>query len=930
MPIETATCRACGASFIPGSRFCSACGASLAVEADATRLAADTSGDTQLASASAPPRSGAAAGRSGKPTSGWLSSSGSIDHGRFQPGAILDGRYRIIGLLGRGGMGEVYRADDLRLGQPVALKFLPDALSRDAARLAQFHNEVRTARHVSHPNVCRVYDIGEIDGQLFLTMEFVDGEDLATSLRRIGRFPEDKALQIARQLCAGLAAAHERGVLHRDLKPANVMLDGAGNVRIMDFGLAAIGDVDQIRAGTPAYMAPEQLAGREVTARSDIYALGLLLYELFTGRRALTGSTIAELVQQHADGTITAPTEIVGTIDPVIERALLRCLDRDPGRRPASALTVSAALPGGDPLAAALAAGETPSPEMVAAAGDERATLGRAAAAAMFVAVIVGLGVIAGIVDRTSLEARVPLTKSRDVLIDRALEARLAAGYTEPYADTAFGFRNDEDYLRWAVSQGEGARRWRQLSAGRPAAIWFWQRTSPLPLLPLDDESPPGLSDPPLLVSGMTLVKLDTQGRLLEFQAVPPQVEGTDNGPAPEAAPWDRLLAAAGLDAAALAEAVPTWTPPAHADERRAWTATLPELPDHPIRIEAAAYRGRPVFFQTIGPWSRPTRQAPPPASRFRVATIAAVCIIAAIPILAAIAARRNVKSGRGDRVGAMRLSVFVLALVFASWVVSTAHVSDWQVELQDRYFGMIGFALINAGLLYLAYLALEPTVRRTAPHMLVGWSRMLQGRLPDPIIGRDIAIGAVAGLMVTLLAAVYGILPGLAGLPDPRPFSIGNPGALYAIRPVVYQALTALVWALQNGLVGVLVFALVLRLVGNVRIAAVIMTVVWLLLSLRGGVDSGYFWFDIGYTLALTMLVVGIILRYGLLAAVALYYVHILTTTLPVTLDGTKVYFGSAMVTMGAVALLVVAAIWMARGGEGFSAPAARPAPGR
>ncbi len=303
-------------------------------------------------------------------SSGWLTSSDSISHGRFAPGSILDGRYRIIGLLGRGGMGEVYRADDLRLGQPVALKFLPDTVASNPVRLAQFHNEVRTARQVSHPNICRVYDIGEVDGHLFLSMELVDGEDLATSLRRIGRFAEDKATEIARQLCAGLAAAHDRGVVHRDLKPANVMLDGAGKVRIMDFGLAAVGVVDDVRVGTPAYMAPEQLLGREVTARSDIYALGLVLYELFTGRRAFTATTLNDLVEHHQSGQVTLPSDIVSTLDPAIERAILRCLDREPARRPSSALAVSASLPGGDPLAAALAAGETPSPQMVAAAGE--------------------------------------------------------------------------------------------------------------------------------------------------------------------------------------------------------------------------------------------------------------------------------------------------------------------------------------------------------------------------------------------------------------------------------------------------------------------------------------------------------------------------------------------------------------------------------
>ena len=190
-------------------------------------------------------------------------------------------------------MGEVYRADDLKLGQQVALKFLPPEVDRDPARLTQLHTEVRMARQVSHPNVCRVYDIDEEDGHTFLSMEYVDGEDLSSLLRRIGHFPEARALEIARQICAGLASAHERGVIHRDLKPANIMIDGTGRVRITDFGLAGLSG-EALRAGTPAYMAPEQLAGGDVTARSDMYSLGLVLYEIFTGRRALEGANLAE------------------------------------------------------------------------------------------------------------------------------------------------------------------------------------------------------------------------------------------------------------------------------------------------------------------------------------------------------------------------------------------------------------------------------------------------------------------------------------------------------------------------------------------------------------------------------------------------------------------------------------------------------------
>jgi serine/threonine-protein kinase len=214
---------------------------------------------------------------------------------------VLAGRYRIIGLIGRGGMGEVYRADDLKLGQPVALKFLPPKLAEDPVRRERFFAEARIARQLSHPNICRVYDIGEIDGRHFLSMEYIDGEDLASLLKRIGYLSNEKALDIARQLAAGLAAAHERGVLHRDLKPANIMLDGHGRVRITDFGLAIVQE-DEGRAaaeiaGTPAYMAPEQLAGKGATVRSDMYSLGLVLYEIYTGKKAFTAANLAELRQ---------------------------------------------------------------------------------------------------------------------------------------------------------------------------------------------------------------------------------------------------------------------------------------------------------------------------------------------------------------------------------------------------------------------------------------------------------------------------------------------------------------------------------------------------------------------------------------------------------------------------------------------------------
>jgi serine/threonine-protein kinase len=151
---------------------------------------------------------------------------------RLVPGMIVNDRFRISGFLGRGGMGEVYRADDLLLELPVALKFLPDSFRDDRVRLKRFYAEVRLARRITHPAVCRTHDVQHHEGRPFLSMELVDGEDLKTLLRRIGRLPRDRALAISRQLCGGLAAAHAQGILHRDLKPENVMIDGQGNVPI--------------------------------------------------------------------------------------------------------------------------------------------------------------------------------------------------------------------------------------------------------------------------------------------------------------------------------------------------------------------------------------------------------------------------------------------------------------------------------------------------------------------------------------------------------------------------------------------------------------------------------------------------------------------------------------------------------------------------
>lgn len=273
---------------------------------------------------------------------------------RWASGTVLADRYRIVNVLGKGGMGEVYRADDLRLGETVALKFLLPTAERDDRRREALLSEARLARKVSHPNVCRVHDIsvhGTEDGEElhFISMEHVEGGDLASLLRRIGRLPKAKALEISREICAGLMAVHGCGMLHRDLKPSNVMIDREGHVRLTDFGLAIPDQAKVSSAGTPAYMAPEQFASGTSTVSSDIYALGLVLYEVFTGSRAVEARSPVEYAWKHLEHTPEAPSSRVQGMDAEVERILVHCLEKVPGRRPHSVREVLQALERIDP-----------------------------------------------------------------------------------------------------------------------------------------------------------------------------------------------------------------------------------------------------------------------------------------------------------------------------------------------------------------------------------------------------------------------------------------------------------------------------------------------------------------------------------------------------------------------------------------------------
>ena len=882
---------------------------------DVTRTSGDTD-ETRLS----PPGTGPSISHSG-----WLTSSSGVDYGRFSPGSLLDNRYRVLGLLGRGGMGEVYRAEDLRLGQQVALKFLPEALAVDARRLAQFHNEVRTARQVSHPHVCRVYDIGEVDGQLYLSMEYVDGEDLSVLLRRIGRLPEERAVEIARQICSGLAAAHERGILHRDLKPANIMLDGAGKVRIMDFSLAAVGQVDDVRAGTPAYMAPEQLAGKEVTVRSDIYALGLVLYEVFTGKRAFEAKTIADLVAQHQSGQITAPASLVSSLDEAVDRAIMRCLDPEPLRRPTSALAVAAALPGGDPLAAALAAGETPSPEMVAAAGAQTATLTPTMGALWLAIFAVAVFFCLRVSDRASLFARVPLAKSGDVLADRADQIRQSIGYVDAPSDTHHGFTANQEYLSWATKSISAEDRSRYLVSGRPAALQFWYRTSPAVLVPRSPLASVNSTDPQLAINGMTLVVTDTMGRLTQFAAVPPQQEPAPATP-PAVADWDKLFAAAAVDRTAFTEVAPSRTPPVFADERHAWQGTYTGT-SIPVRIEAAAYRGRPVLFEIVGPWTTAPRDSTKPAT---VGT-SNPYIIAFLLIGALLAARANLRSGRADRRGAFRLAAFMFAVIMTTWLLDW-HVRDAPSEMQ-RFFASTGIALFLGAVMYLIYLGLEPWVRRTSPMVLVGWSRVVSGRIRDPLVGRDVLIGVACGAVAAFLNVLPYIASRWAGVTELEPFS-SNGGALEGVRPFLRDVAQGFNGGLQSALI--MVFEWVSLRMGfdwlwnhgarrllpklpaaSERALLVLVAIFLIIIPGLSGANTKEVLLNLLYQALSVSLILGVIVRVGLFGSAVGFLVGNYLSNMPMTLDSSKLYASESFALVAGIAALAFVGLSFARGGD-------------
>jgi hypothetical protein len=691
------------------------------------------------------------------------------------------------------------------------------------------------------------------------------------------------------------------------------MIDGEGSVRIADFGLAvAAGDVTATHAGTPQYMAPEQLAGGQASVKTDIYALGLVLFELFTGKRAYDAKTLNELVAMHRSGTVSTPSSVVRDLDPAIERVILRCLEHDPALRPRSALAVAAALPGGDPLAAALAAGETPSPEMVAAAGETSA-LRPAIGLSLLAVIMVGLIATAALSDRTLLIAQIPFAKTPDALEDRAKDIVAKLGYTERPADTARGFFLLNDYIVYVARTDRSPSRWDGLKSGAFPSLRFWYRTSPRALETLGTDWNPTFGDPPMTVSNMVSLMLDTEGRLTQFTAVPPQVDET---PSTATADWAKLFDAAGLDRTAFKPATPLWVPNTYTDQRAAWEGPLPGRSDIRLRVEAAAYRGRPAFFQVVGPWTRPARMTQePPGVTARFLRFGVGLIILAVLCGALALARHNLRSGRGDRRGAMRVALSVVVLMTASWILGARHSTELLTEVNSFLDDFLGGQLLNAGIVWLVYISLEPYVRRYCPELLMSWTRLLGGRLRDPRVGRDTLVGIAGGVGITFATLAAMLLPPVLGLAGPPPrtaslqWLLGTGNAIAALLRMPSNALL-------NTLIITLVFVVMRVIVKRVWLAATIAGAMYGFLITSGfGVDMLGLAVALAITLSAIYMVV--LVRFGVLAEVVTFFTGYVLGQGLFTADLSKVYASTGMFLLFLVSGLACFGFWASRDRE-------------
>jgi serine/threonine-protein kinase len=651
----------------------------------------------------------------------------------------------------------------------------------------------------------------------------------------------------------------------------------------------------EARNGTPAYMSPEQLRGVEVTAKSDIYALGLVLYEVFTGKKPYDAQTIPQLLDLQEAIQLTSMSSVAADIDPAVEKVIRRCLDPQPAKRPATPLAIAAALPGGDPLAAALAAGETPSPEMVAAAGSTEG-LSRKWALVCLGIVVGGLLAQPLLKQRDGALYHAPSDYPPDVLQQKARDMAEKFGYGQKPKDQKLWLLNRQRLLQYMQSL-KVPNNWDAWLAGEsPLAGRYRESLQDMVALPVGNLSG---DNPAPIAPGMIEMELDGQGRLRSFQAVPYGL-GQE---LPQAIAVEDVFRAAQLDMSRFTEITPRTTPRSATDQLQAWHGPHPVLPQTQISFEVGTWKGRLTHARVVWPWMKEDGTVAQPetlADRLRLG----LGILAAMIGLAfaGLLARRNWKAGRADRRGALRLGMAMVVLSILAWAGQVHAVVS--VEMLTLVFWAFGSCLSAGAIVWMLYIALEPALRARWPHSIVTWNRLIAGRWWDPQVCAHILIGAA-------LATLVLVIPGVVDVNAVQRDGLGTAGnvtVLEGVRPWFANFFLNFAISLQTGLMLFFVIFGLRQLLRRDWLAAVAGAV--LFAFLQGFRPSEPNWI---LTFGMYLLIFGLLMfalvRLGMVTSMAAIFFINLTGNLVIGMDWRTWYAPSGLATLAVLLMVTVAA---------------------
>jgi hypothetical protein len=601
------------------------------------------------------------------------------------------------------------------------------------------------------------------------------------------------------------------------------------------------------------------------------------------------------MAQQRERSTVTLPSTYVKEIDPVIERVIMRCLEKDPARRPTSAIQVAAALPGGDPLAEALAAGETPSPEMVAAAGAEGA-----------LAPWIGCSILAGFIlllcanvflsERSQLMNLLPVGKSPEILQEDSRNILQSIGYNVPVADSGYWWGVEDDYWPYS-SQIPAPERYRIVGSDFPSPVRFSYRQSPAPL---QTTFPFQVAryNPARATPGDSLVELDEQGHLSSLRITPVTNSQQDSKPSDPHVPsdslpanqqaWPGLFAAAKLDMGKFKPVDADWYPREIMDRQFAWQG---QQFGKNIRVRAGTFRGKPVYFEVLAPWKKESAgEYNSSLGAYRLVNVINLTLAASLFCLAAFLAVRNLRRERSDARGGIRGSALLFVALSISIILDTHWAGDslWGWDWWQLLVALpAGLALQYAAF----YVGFEPSFRRTWPELLISWSRFLAGDSRNPLVGRDVLMGGFVGAAAAFLYQLLVTLPYWFSIKSVTPeFTVDS-----GLAPFIGRLSAGIVNPFLNT-IGCLAFLFVaLKLLRRKSLAILAIFTVWTMFSLQTENPMGL----LPISMLIAALMTTCILKNGALGMIVAMFVEFIIRYQPLTWDFSRWYAPYSLMTL-------------------------------